>query len=223
VLRANEAYDAGDYVVAAGLYDQLIARGVANGHVYYNRGNALLRSGRLGAAIASYLEARALAPRSSDVRANLEFARKAAKDAIAPQEPAAALRTLFFWHYSLSRRELYLLLLLVNLALWTTLAVHRLRRESELLRWASVLLAVVLLAVGTSAAVRTLAPREVAVVAHHEVEVRSGTSVDTVVRFKLHEGTEARVIEREPGFVRLRLSDGKEGWVASGDVIVATL
>jgi uncharacterized protein YgiM (DUF1202 family) len=157
------------------------------------------------------------------VRANLAFARDATKDAIAPQDPSAVLRTLFFWHFSFNPRELLLLLLVVNLCFWSALAWQQVRRASELLRWAVVLLFFAVLALGISFAIRTLRPEQIAVINTYEVEVRSGISRDTVVRFKLHEGTETEVLEVEGDWVRIGLPDGKQGWVESDEVLLVTL
>lgn len=223
LFEANTAYEAGEHATAVARYRALIDAGVDNGYVYYNLGNALLRDGRLGPAIASYRKARALLPRDSDIRANLAYARNATKDAIAPHDPSVVWRTLFFWHFSLSARELLILLLVLNLLFWGTLVVHHVRRRSELLRWAVALSFLALVVTGASYVIRTVDPPEIAVVTNYEVEVRSGISRDTVVRFKLHEGTEAEALEVEDDWVRIALPDGKQGWVERQDVLLVTL
>src|SRR5690606_41205497 len=55
--------------------EQLIQGGTVSPAVLYNQGNALLRLGRLGEAIARYRQALRLSPRDPDVIANLELAR----------------------------------------------------------------------------------------------------------------------------------------------------
>jgi hypothetical protein len=217
-VEANNRYDAGDYATAAGLLEKLVLMGVQNGHVYYNLGNSQLRAGRIGKAIAAYIAARGLAPRDSDVRANLEFARKLTKDALTPASANPVVRTLFFWHYSLSQRELLWILVLVNLGLFATIGALTYRRDSEILRWLVAGLLLLVVAVGASTAIRSVAPTRVAVVVEREVDVHSGTHRDTVVRFKLHEGTEATVTDTQPGWVRLELPDDKQGWVAADEV-----
>jgi hypothetical protein len=219
-VEANNRYDSGDYIAASELFERLVHAGAASGHVYYNLGNSQLRAGRVGKAIAAYLAARGELPRDSDVRANLEYARKLTKDALAPPGTSPVVRTLFFWHYSASSRELAWLLLAFNLAFWTALAFMTRRRDSELLRWSVVALLLLVLAVGASVAVRAVAPNRLAVVLEREVDVHSGTHRDTVVRFKLHEGTEAIVTDHEPGWIRIELADDKQGWVAADEVAV---
>ncbi|OGQ80385.1 MAG: hypothetical protein A2289_17570 [Deltaproteobacteria bacterium RIFOXYA12_FULL_58_15] len=223
LLKGSQAYDAGKYDEAIMHYQDLIRAGLDNGFIHFNLGNAYLRAGRLGHAIASYRRAQSLLPRNSDVRANLQFAREAAKDANPPKQTSAVLRTLFFWHFSLSLYELLWLLTGANLIFWVLLLAKRMRRNSELLRWAVALFFIVLVAVGGSVGIRIVFPQRIAVINAYEVDVRSGISKDTVVRFKLHEGAEARVVDEQDGWVRIDLADGKQGWVEGQAVLVLDL
>jgi tetratricopeptide (TPR) repeat protein len=221
-VQAGAALKAGDAALAAERYRSLLDAGVVSGELYYNLGNALLRSGKLGAAIAAYRQSQRELPRDQDVRTNLAFARHQAKDAVAPPEPSAALETLFFWHYGLSRHELLVSAAAVNLLFWLLLALTR-RHASEGLRWASLALGCLLACVVGSFATRTLAPRRLAVVQSEEAAVHAGIGADSLVRFRLHEGAEATVLASESGWIRIALSDGNQGWLAASDVAVLEL
>jgi hypothetical protein len=213
LVNANTAYEAGDYARAAALYESLVERGIVNGFLYYNLGNAYLRGGELGRAIAAYRACRQLLPRDRDVVANLEFARRSARDAIEAPAPGAMARTLFFWHYGLSRGELLRATVLLEALFFALLAVRQVRRHSELLRWASILVLVLLLACGGSLLTHLLEPRAVVVVVPQEVDVHSAVDTESVVRFKLHAGTEVEVVEERPDWVRIELPDGEQGWI----------
>lgn len=221
-LDANRAYDSGEYARAHELYTTLVDSGFANGHLYFNLGNTQLRQGQLGAALASYLTARALLPRDSDIRANLSYARKLSKDALVPPEPNPVLATLFFWHVILSRHELWVFTMAANLLFWTLAAAAYRWRHSEALRFGAGFALLILLAVGISLAVRYVSPTQVAVVQTEEVEVHAGLSRDAVVRFKLHAGSEVRVQDVMESWVRVRLPDGLEGFVERADVAVVS-
>jgi tetratricopeptide (TPR) repeat protein len=222
-VNAGTAYEAGDHERAITLYSSLLDLGWKNGTVYYNLGNAYLRNGELGRAIAAYRHSESFQPRDEDLQANLAFARNTAKDAIQPPRPSAVLATLFFWHYQLSRSELIWTVIVVNLLLWSILLLRLYRRASEALRWIFFGLLLVLLATGASLAVHTLFPQRIAVVVPQEVEALTGPGEDAVVRFKLHAGTEVRVRDQRDGWVRIALPDGQQGWVASEYVEVVEL
>ncbi len=213
-VNANRVYEAGEYERAVELYAALLDHGYENGYLHFNLGNAYLRNGELGRAIASYRRSQVFLPRDQDVRANLEFARKSAKDALRPPAPDPVLATLFFWHYGLSRSELAVTVVVVNLLLWTILILRLYRRGSEVLRWTFMVLLLLFLATLGSLVVHYLWPQEVAVIVPQEIEVRSGTNVQDVVLFKLHAGTEVRVVDRREGSLRIALpEEGKGGWI----------
>lgn len=219
-VHANSAYESGDYPRAIELYRELLERGHDNGHLHYNLGNAYLRNGELGRAVASYRESLADLPRNQDVAANLSFARRSTKDALTPPSPSPWLRTLVPWHYELSRRELTWTVLALNLLFWCTLAGLLFRRRWTGLSWAALGLLVLLLATGSSLVVRHLWPTRVAVVLPQEIDAVSGPGSDAVVRFKLHAGTEVEVEGEREGWVRIALPDGQQGWVAQDQVAV---
>ncbi len=214
-ITANTAYEAGEYARSIVLYRALLDQGVVNGRIYYDLGHAHLRRGELGAAIAAYRRAQTLQPRDQDLLANLSFARQAAKDAIAPPEPEALVATLFFWHYGLSRTELALVLLVLNLLFWSALAVRLYRRGSEVLRWTVIILLLLLLATGGSLTIRYAFPTRIAVVVPQELDALTAPQDEAVVRFKLHAGTEVLVKDQREGWYRIALPDGQQGWVAA--------
>ena len=67
---------------------------------------------------------------------------------------------------------------------------------------------------GTSLAIRQFYPRQIAVIVPQEVDVRSGTNVTALVLFKLHAGTEVRVVDRREEALRIALpEEGRGGWI----------
>ncbi len=212
-IEANAAYEAGDYPTAVRLYRSLIERGHDSGFLHFNLGNAYLRNGELGRAIAAYRRSWLRLPRDEDVQANLEFARKTTQDALAAPGPSAVTSTLFFWHYGLSLAELQRAALALNALFWGVLALRLWRRQSEVLRWTTFLILLPLIAVLASLAVRVVEPQRVAVVVPQEINAQSGPGEDAVVRFKLHAGSEVALRGRRDGWLRIALPDGQQGWI----------
>ena len=212
-LQASAAYDGGDYPKAVDLYSALVEAGLDSGHLHYDLGNAYLRNGALGRAIASYRRSWLRLPRDEDVRANLDFARRTTQDAATPPGPSAVVSTLFFWHYGMSLEELQRLALVLNVLFWGVLALRFTRRRSETLRWATFLILIPLVACLVSVGLRVLRPERVAVVVPQEINARSGPGSDAVVRFKLHAGTEVALRDRREGWLRISLPGGEQGWI----------
>ncbi len=81
-LKAQAAYDAGDFAEASMHYEELL-RNTTNIEVSYNLANAYFKMGNLPEAVLHYRTAWYSTPRDPDIRANLDFALHAA-GAIAP-------------------------------------------------------------------------------------------------------------------------------------------
>jgi hypothetical protein len=212
-VEANAAYESGEYAAAIERYQELIERGAANGQVHFNLGNAFLRNGELGRAIAQLRRARNLQPRNEDIRANLAFARDSTKDAIAPPEPSPLIATLFFWHYRMSLSELAGLAVFLSVVFWSLAGLSLIRRESEILSWVLIAVLVVYLGTLTSMGAHRFFSQQVAVVVPQEINVFTAPDVESVVRFKLHAGTELRIKDEREGWVRIVLPDQQQGWV----------
>ena len=212
-VRAKAAYEEGDHLRAIELYHGLLEQGHDSGRLHYNLGNSYLRHGELGKAIAAYLRGRARLPRDEDLRANLEFARQSARDAIAPPKPPALAAALFFWHFALSRAELAWLVAAINLLLWSTLGLRLWRPELPGTKGAAALLVVLLLASGGSLALRHLRPARTVVVVPQEISAHTAPDAESITRFKLHAGSELELRGRRDGWLRIALPDGEQGWI----------
>ena len=212
-VTANTAYDRGDYPTAIDAYRQLIDLRGADGQLHFNLGNAYLRNGELGRAIAELRRGRSLLPRDEDIRANLAFARESTKDAIAPPAASPVLETLVFWHYRLSRSELATVVLVVNILFWSVALSRIFFPESEILRWLLIVLLVGLVATSTSLATHRFLSQPVAVILPQEIDAFTAPDTESVVRFKLHAGTELRVKDEREGWLRIILPDDQQGWI----------
>ena len=87
------------YQAAAAAFQRLVDAGVVNGKLYYNLGNARLKCGQLGQAIAHYRRAEKLIPTDARLSENLDYARSLCRYNIPERTERAVARTLLFWHY----------------------------------------------------------------------------------------------------------------------------
>ena len=107
-VRALELFDSAktphDYRAAAKLWESLLADGYQNGAVYYDIGNAWMRAGEYGRAIAAYRKAKLYRPRDSFLEANLNQAFLAAPGRLA-EAPPPWWKHVLFWSGWLSYPE----------------------------------------------------------------------------------------------------------------------
>ncbi|MCY3023363.1 MAG: tetratricopeptide repeat protein [Planctomycetota bacterium] len=107
-VRGLELFDTAktpaEYREAAALWESLLVDGYQNGAVCYNIGNASMRAGDYGRAIAAYRKAKLYLPRYPYLEANLKQALMAAPGRL-PEPPAPWWKHVLFWSDWLSYPE----------------------------------------------------------------------------------------------------------------------
>lgn len=215
--EANALYRAGDFAAAAAEYEALAAEGLTSPSLHLNLGNARMRLGRRGPAIASWERALRLDPGDDDARENLRAAR--ADD---PDRALTGEATLFSRLVERTGDGLGVLLFALPWwALWGALAVRTRRtgRARRALGAAALLAAVATVAGGALLAGRARDRRfPVAIVTAPTAPAREGASAALKPAFELHEGTRVRVIRITGDLALVRLEGGLEGWIAQRDL-----
>ena len=219
-----DAYADGFYDVAAQRWNALLARGKSSAALYCNLGDACFRQGNYPSAILHYERALKMDPSWADARYNLELCSRYVQDRIDPV-PEFVLK-------SLARKVCYLLdadhwtvlfLLFLGGALALTLLfllshTPRLRRLGFFCGIALYLLATTALgcALWQKSAFNQA---DQAIVMAPVAPVKSSPSDgQTTDLFVLHEGTKVTVLDSVGAWRNIRLSDGRQGWIAAGDI-----
>jgi tetratricopeptide (TPR) repeat protein len=216
-LDANRAYKEDRYQEAIDSYLQLIDSGYVNGHLYYNLGNAYLRSGQLGRAILNYNRAQILIPRDADLNFNLSYALDQTQDAISPDP--SYLKQAFFWLEDLNLQELMLGFAVLNGLFWGILLL-RLYARPEWTYYVFIVVLIFWLVGGASLGVKwhQYKSDRRAIILTEEIDVLAGPDSNDTVLFKLHEGATVLRVRIEDGWSLIRLSDSKRGWVVSDTI-----
>jgi tetratricopeptide (TPR) repeat protein len=215
---ANQNYEAGDYAEAAAIYEAIIESGLHNSTVYYNLGNAYYKQGELGRAILNYRRAQRLAPRDTDVTANLAVARTQTVDQL--ELPAQGA-----WSNLAKLVEEWLTLpeaTLLALVLWELIAgvVIGAILKPSIRRWGAITVGglAVFMVIGLLSIANRYYTDETypaAVIVAQQIDVTSGPggTDQYLVEFTLHAGAEVSVLESRPGWQRITLPGDLQGWV----------
>jgi len=195
-IDAIRAYQAGDYQTAAKKFQAVAASGVKNSDLFYNLGNAYLKSGDLGRAVLWYERAGRLSPNDPDLKFNLAHARTRLKDkADASFSP---MDILFFWQGLIPLKWLQYSAIGVSFLSFTWAGIRRMFNRTALSGPGIplfVLLSVLVLAAGLE--IYRLNSDHRAVILGETVAVRSGTMETATPLFDLHAGTRVRVMEKK--------------------------
>ncbi|RZA23459.1 MAG: hypothetical protein EOP10_12725 [Proteobacteria bacterium] len=215
--RAESAYGAGRYDEAAQLYLERAmdkAPNSANASIYHNLGLAFDRQKELGLAVAAYLRAVQLEPRQGDFQYNLRFLLDQAQDKLEPDFPREILP--FIWDGPgrfLSEREVFYAAvgLLVLTAFLVSLALVLPRVRKGALSFA-LLSALCLISSGSALSYKIWGQPDLGAVAVKTLNAYSGPT-ESVVIFELHQGAPFQILNTSGDWVKISLSDQKQGWV----------
>lgn len=217
LFKANQAYKERHFEAAIDGYEQMIRSGHANGHIYYNLGNAYFKEDRLGHAILNYERAILLIPRDADLNFNLRHARDQIKDDI--PESKDFMSTTFFWLDSLRPGEIFWAFAILNSLFWLTLML-RLFYRSDGTYYLFIILLIFWLITGISLGLKwyEIETDTRVVIIDKEVNALAGPDIKDTVLFKLHEGAVVNQERSEDGWFLINLPDEKRGWVKAGSV-----
>lgn len=211
-------YREGDYEKAVAEFQKIADAGVQNGQLYYNLGNAYLRSNRIGHAVLWYERALELIPEDPDLRFNYTYALSRTKDERA--EPGTSLvRVLFFWKYLLSPTLIRWIAIGLNFLFWMAVSVRLVRQKKILKTPTYLLLFITLIFTGTAGYnYYESAFLKHGIILPERVSVRSGLTEESTELFVLHAGTKIRIEREKDGFVRIFFSEGKIGWIEKSQI-----
>ncbi|MFZ5569889.1 MAG: tetratricopeptide repeat protein [Thermodesulfobacteriota bacterium] len=217
-LEGIKQYQQKEYHEAANRFQQIAASGIVNGALYYNLGNAYLKSGDIGRAVLWYERARKILPRDPDLKFNLNYARSLVKDE-AGFSGSPLYRVLFFWNHLLGQTEILWSAVICNLILWVILVLRKITAHRV---WTYVSLPLSLITfIFVSTALynyyETVFEKQ-AVVLPAEVAVRSGLSEEDTQLFQLHAGSRVKIDTAKGDCYRIYFSEGKIGWIRKKEV-----
>ncbi len=213
-----ELYKKAEYKQAIAIFQSLIDDGYADVDLYYNLGNAAYKNGELAVSILSYERALQFEPGNADVAHNLNVVRARLRDRVEP------IPLLFFvrWWNDIKDAHQPSAFFTSSLILFCLLCVSGFVffgfRQVILRRFALVAGIVLLLFFGAAVSLTVLKSNELeehrnAVIMPSEVTVRSTPDETGVESFIVHEGLKVKILGSKSDYYRIRLEDGKTGWV----------
>jgi len=220
--KGNSQYQKAHYKEAAAIYQKLVDEGYHSTALYFNLGNSYYKTGDIAPAILYYEKARKLSPGDEDIKVNIQFANAKTVDKV---EEIPEFFITKWWHsfiLALPADTLAIISVLLVLAGFGLLILYRFT-GSVTVKKASFYTALIMLIFGSCVAF--IAGRQQRYFdAHHEaiiftpsVTVKSAPSASSKNVFVLHEGTRISVLENNNNWIKIRLVNGSEGWITSGD------
>jgi tetratricopeptide (TPR) repeat protein len=218
----NEAYENKEYPVAIELYDSILKAGFENSALYFNLANAYFESGAVAKAILNYERALYLDPADEEVIFNLSLAEDKRVDRLEsmPQNLFKTFRLGVLQFLNPSYWAILGLILLFTAALGLGLyLLSRYGRMGFVTLLAGLSLGLFSVIMSFSHA-QFLKEHPALIIMNDSVYVKSGPSQEAEDLFILHGGTKAVQVEFYENWVKIRLLNGKIGWLPASQMEV---
>ena len=217
-VKGNEYYQNGKYKAAIDEYNKMLNLGYESWEVYYNLGNAYFKDRSVGKAILNYERAKRLSPKNEDIEFNLSLANLAIVDRIT-QLPQFFL---FAWISNFVRlldlQTLGFVTITIYL-IWILLVLFRIFLKTghfKRLVLITMLFSSIVLFIFAGIFVVRIYENETkieGIVLVDKVDVSSAPGMAGTEVFTLHEGVKLQIKDRSGEWAKIRLADGKVGWL----------
>lgn len=213
-----QAYQDGDYAGAIESFQGALQLGQESAALYFNLGNAYYKTDDIGRAIVNYERAKRLDAHDEDIDFNLQIAQLRVVDKIPTPEMDYFYQLWQNIKNGLGLNLLTILTLSVYILFILLLIIKLFAKRSVLqsiIRYAltPTIIILVLISLLFGLRVRDDLTTHYGVILAHKVAITSSPAEDATEVFALHEGVKVRIVATSGNFYRVRLSDGKDGWV----------
>jgi tetratricopeptide (TPR) repeat protein len=221
--KGNEYYQEKQFSLAIDTYQRIIHLGYEGTSLYYNLANAYYHNGKLGLSILYYEKALKLSPGDDDVIHNLSLANTKTIDKLdtLPKffifqwwEGFLALFSLTGW---MNIVYIFYLLMLGSIGLYFFAKRSFMQRYS----FFSGLVSMLLLILATIPLIINLNRQlnvKNAIIIEPSVTVKLAPDQTSNDAFIVHEGLKVRELDEVENWIKIRLQDGKEGWIPQNEI-----
>jgi len=221
--KANDFYKNGQYTKAAQLYSNIEKSGLESDDLFFNLGNSYYKLNKVAPSIYYYEKALKLNPMHQDASNNLVFAKRMTIDII-EDLPKTFLQRFSSNVIQKLTYDTWAILAVIASFLATLLFLLYYFSSSpkrKLIYFNTTIFAVFVVAVTVIFAYsnyETTQKSSNAIVFSSKSDIKNSPSLDGESVFELHEGTKVTILDSLSNWRKIKLADGKIGWVNSEDI-----
>ena len=221
--KANQLYNQEKFQEAIELYKTILDSGEESPALYYNLGNSYYKQSNIGPSIYYYEKALQLAPGDEDILNNLAFAQNSTIDKIdvMPQGFVTkflnSITNLFAIDGWAWVSVVGIVGFVILMLLYFTAISSAKKRLFFLTSWVFLFLGVIAITFAFKQST-DLINTQYAIVFSQESDVKNEPNLRSDEVFKLHEGTKIQITDTVSNWKKIRLADGKIGWIPTSDI-----
>ena len=221
--KANELYNQGKYAEAIDNYNAILDAGRHSSDLYFNLANSHYKLNNIAPSIFFYEKALKLAPNDDDIKNNMAFAKNMTIDAIdvVPESGISKLlnnATHIMTFDAWAKATIALVFCFVILFLVYFFSYSTLKKRITFIGSVVVLTLLLSTLAFTFHKYNLDKNDNPAIVFAQESKVKGDPNTKSEESFRLHEGTKVQVVEIYNNWSKIKLTDGKTGWVISEDI-----
>lgn len=219
--KANSLYIKAKFEQAIKIYENILktSPNKESVSIYYNLGNAYYKQDNIAKSIYYYEKALQIDPSDEDCLYNLKLANKKKIDVISEipknfwyniKDKVFGNKTQDQWAWN---SVIYMLLFCVAFLSYFFIKNSKIKRYSLSIAILFILLCVNSIVFGYIS--NQQSKHQYAIIKKAAVEITAEPNAQGNVLFELHEGTKIEILERINNWQRIKISDGKVGWISS--------
>ena len=221
--KANDFYKNGQYTEAIELYLNIEKSGLESDDLFFNLGNSYYKLNKVASSVYYYEKALKINSMHQDAANNLVFAKRMTIDIIEDlpktllqRFSANVIQILTYNTWAILAVSTSFLAAVLFLLYYFSMSSKR-----KIFYFNTTIFAVFLMAVTVIFAYsnhKTTQQSRSAIIFSSKSEIKNSPSLDGETVFELHEGTKVTVLDALASWKKIKLADGKIGWVNMADI-----
>jgi tetratricopeptide (TPR) repeat protein len=221
--EGNEHYKLSNYSEAISSYEKIEALGLISSELYYNLGNCHYKLNQVAPAIYNYEMALLLNPLNEEAQSNLVFAKRLTIDAIdeIPKTIFQKLDDAIVKKLSYNEWAIVNVVFSVLGTLLFLLFYFSFTPSIKRLFFVTSILSFLLLLITLFFTIKEYAYSNTtveAIIFSKEITINNAPTDNSEKIFTLHEGTKVRVLDTVDNWKKIRIADGKIGWIIADEI-----
>jgi tetratricopeptide (TPR) repeat protein len=221
--EGNEYYKLSNYSEAISSYEKIEALGLISSELYYNLGNCHYKLNQVAPAIYNYEMALLLNPLNEEAKSNLVFAKRLTIDAIdeIPKTIFQKLDDAIVKKLSYNEWAIVNVVFSVLGTLLFLLFYFSFTPSIKRLFFVTSILSFLLLLITLFFTIKEYAYSNTtveAIIFSKEITINNAPTDNSEKIFTLHEGTKVRVLDTVDNWKKIRIADGKIGWIIADEI-----
>jgi tetratricopeptide (TPR) repeat protein len=221
--EGNEHYKLSNYSEAISSYEKIEALGLISSELYYNLGNCHYKLNQVAPAIYNYEMALLLNPLNEEAQSNLVFAKRLTIDAIdeIPKTIFQKLDDAIVKKLSYNEWAIVNVVFSVLGTLLFLLFYFSFTPSIKRLFFVTSILSFLLLLITLFFTIKEYAYSNTtveAIIFSKEITINNAPTDNSEKIFTLHEGTKVLVLDTVDNWKKIRIADGKIGWIIADEI-----